>query len=103
MYAIVRTGGKQYEVAEGDSLAVERLEGKPGSKLMLSDVLFVGGDGRPSIGTPLVDGATVTAEVIRQGKAKKVLVFKKKRRKGYDKKRGHRQLYTEIRITKINV
>lgn len=102
MYAVIKTGGKQYKVTEGMSLKVEKLEGDVGAKLSLEGVLLVGGDGAPQIGTPLVSGASVAAEIVRQAKDKKVLVYKKKRRKGYEKKYGHRQQYTELKITKIN-
>lgn len=102
MYAVIKTGGKQYKVTEGMNLKVEKLEGDVGAKLSLEDVLLVGGEGKPQIGTPLVSGASVAAEIVRQAKDKKVLVYKKKRRKGYEKKYGHRQQYTEVKITKIN-
>ncbi len=102
MYAVIKTGGKQYKVAEGDSLKVEKLAGDAGTEVVLENVLFVGGNSSPKIGAPLVDGATVAAEIVRQAKARKVLVYKKKRRKGYEKKVGHRQQYTELKITKIN-
>jgi len=102
VYAVIKTGGKQYKVSEGDSLKVEKLEGDAGADVTLEEVLFVGGKGSPSIGAPRVDGATVVAQIVRQAKARKVLVYKKKRRKGYEKKFGHRQQYTELKITKIN-
>ncbi|MBI2346800.1 MAG: 50S ribosomal protein L21 [Deltaproteobacteria bacterium] len=101
MYAVIATGGKQYRVAEGALLRVERLPGDPGSEIAFDQVLFVGGDDTPRIGRPRVEGVSVTGEIVAQGKAGKVLVFKKKRRKGYQKRRGHRQLFTEVRITKI--
>jgi large subunit ribosomal protein L21 len=102
VYAIIKTGGKQYKVNEGLSLRVEKLEGDPGTKLRLEEVLMVGGEGAPKIGAPKVSGAFVAAEILRQAKDKKILVYKKKRRKGYEKKVGHRQPYTELKITKIN-
>jgi len=102
MYAIIKTGGKQYKVTEGMNLKVEKVEGDVGAKISLGDVLLVGGEGSPNIGAPVVDGAFVSAEVVRQAKDKKVIVYKKKRRKGYEKKYGHRQQYTELKITKIN-
>ncbi len=102
MYAVIKTGGKQYRVTEGLKFRVEKLDGDPGAKLELADVLLVSDDGSPRIGTPNVDGATVTAEIVSQAKDKKILVYKKKRRKGYEKKYGHRQQYTELKVTKIN-
>ncbi len=102
MYAVIQTGGKQYKVNEGALLKVEKLEGEVGQTIDLSEVLMIGGNGAPKIGTPQVDGATVSIEIRRQAKDRKVMVYKKKRRKGYEVKRGHRQLFTEIKITKIN-
>lgn len=102
MYAVIATGGKQYKVSEGDTVRVEKLEGGVGSKVDISDVLMVGGEDSPKIGAPLVDKAKVTAEIVEQGKDKKILVFKKKRRKGYKKLQGHRQQYTALKIEKIN-
>ena len=102
MYAVIKAGGKQYKVQEGENLRIEKIEGEVGSKITLSEVLLIGGDEKPRIGAPVVEGATVDCDVIRQAKAKKVTVFKKKRRKGYQKKYGHRQPYTELKITKIN-
>lgn len=101
MYAIIKTGGKQYRVAEGETLRVEKLNGDVGADITLDDVLFVGGDA-PKIGLPKVEGASVQATITGQGRAKKVIVFKKKRRKGYHKKQGHRQAYTELKITGIS-
>lgn len=103
MYAVIKTGGKQYRVTEGMNLKVEKLEGDVGSKLSLGDVLMIGGEGSPKIGTPVVSGALVSAEIVRQGKDPKVIVYKKKRRTGYEKRTGHRQPYTELKITKINM
>jgi large subunit ribosomal protein L21 len=102
MYAIIKTGGKQYRVSEGQSVRVEKLEGDPGDAVTLAEVLLVGGDGQTRIGTPRVEGASVTAEIVAQDRAKKIVVFKKKRRKGYHKKQGHRQAYTELKITGIS-
>ena len=102
MYAIVRTGGKQYKVAPGDTVKVECLSGEKGETVELSDVLLVEKEGSVTVGSPTVSGAKVTAEVVRQGRAKKVLIFKHKRRKNYRKSRGHRQEYTELRIKEIN-
>lgn len=103
MYAVIKTGGKQYKVTEGMNLKVEKLEGEAGAKLTLEDVLFVGGNGQARIGMPKVEGASVAAEIVRQAKDKKIIVYKKKRRKGYEKRYGHRQQYTEIKINKIEV
>ena len=102
MYAIIKTGGKQYRVSEGETLRVEKLNAEGDSNTVKFDqVLLVGGD-EVKIGTPMVEGASVDAEILRQGRAKKIIVFKKKRRKGYHKKQGHRQAFTEVRITGIN-
>jgi large subunit ribosomal protein L21 len=102
MYAIIRTGGKQYRVSEGDTIRVERLPGEVGGKIELSDVLMLGGE-KSLVGKPLVKGATVNAEIVAQDRAKKIVVFKFKRRKRYRRKTGHRQPYTELKITGITV
>ncbi len=105
MYAVIKTGGKQYRVARGDVIKVERLEGEVGQSIAFDQVLMVGGEGEdadaPRIGTPLVAGVEVRAEVLEQAKAPKVIVFKKKRRKNYRRKHGHRQLQTVLRIQDI--
>jgi large subunit ribosomal protein L21 len=101
MYAIVRTGGKQYQVAAGDKLKVEKLEGEVGETVELADVLLVADGDNVQIGAPVVDGAKVVAKIVEQGRAKKVLVFKKKRRKNYQVLRGHRQLFTALSIEQI--
>ncbi len=101
MYAVIRTGGKQHRVAQGEVLRVERLPGDVGSSITFDEVLLVGGDDT-KVGTPLVSGAKVTAEITAQDRAKKVIVFKFRRRKNYRKKRGHRQYFTELKITGIN-
>jgi large subunit ribosomal protein L21 len=104
MYAVIRTGGKQYRVASGQVVKVERLDGEVGATIAFEEVLMVGDDGgEPKIGSPLVDGAQVTAEVLEQGKSPKVIVFKKRRRKNYRRTRGHRQLQTVLRIRDIAV
>jgi large subunit ribosomal protein L21 len=100
-YAVIRTGGKQYRVAEGDVVKVEKLPGDVGEKITLSDVLFVGGNGEVKIGTPLVTDAKVTGEIVDQLRAKKIIVFKKKRRKSYSRQQGHRQYQTALKITAI--
>lgn len=102
MYAIIRTGGKQYQVAQGDQLRVEKLTGSVGDTVELDDVLLVGEGEQVKVGQPVIEGAKVTATILAQGKAKKVLVFKKKRRKGYQVKNGHRQHYTALRIDGIS-
>lgn len=102
MYAIIKTGGKQYRVSEGQTLRVEKLDGDQGDSVRLDEVLLLGGDGETRIGRPFIEGAAVDAQIVRQGRAKKIIVFKKKRRKGYHKKQGHRQAFTELRITGIS-
>ena len=101
MYAIIATGGKQYKVAEGDVIKVEKLGAAAGENVVFDQVLVVSGDD-VKVGNPTVEGATVTASVVKEGKAKKVIVYKYKRKTGYHKKNGHRQLFTEIKIDKIN-
>jgi len=101
MFAIVKTGGKQYRVAPGDQIVVERIKGEVGSKVSLSEVLAIGGDGTPVIGTPLVSDAAVDAKIVQQPRGTKVIVFKKKRRKNYRRKRGHRQELTVLKIEAI--
>jgi large subunit ribosomal protein L21 len=100
MYAIIATGGKQYRVSEGDKVRVERLDAEVGSQVEFDQVLMVGGDSA-KIGNPTVEGAKVTGEVTAQAKAKKVIVYKYKHKKGYHKKNGHRQYYTEVEIKSI--
>jgi large subunit ribosomal protein L21 len=101
MYAVIKTGGKQYKVAEGEFLKVEKLEGEIGDKIEFAEVLMVGGE-NTVVGAPLVAGASVTAKIAVQGKGKKVLVFKSKKRKGTRKLRGHRQHLTVLKIEKIS-
>ncbi len=102
MYAVIKTGGKQYKVSEGDVLKVEKLNAAPGDEIEISDVLMVVDGEDVKIGTPVIDSATVKAKVIEQGRGKKVIVFKKKRRKGYKVKNGHRQPYTAIEIQAVS-
>ena len=103
MYAVVKTGGKQYRVAPGDILIVEKLIGDAGAKVKLDNVLIVGEDGKdPEVGIPMVSNATVNCEVVEQSRADKVVVFKKKRRQGYKRKKGHRQDQTVLRVLDIN-
>jgi large subunit ribosomal protein L21 len=101
MYAVIRTGGKQYKVAENDVLAIERLDGEKDGALTFSDVLAFHDGSDLKVGAPFVDGASVTADILDQGRADKVIIFKKKRRQGYRRKKGHRQHETVIRITGI--
>jgi large subunit ribosomal protein L21 len=102
MFAIIRTGGKQYRVAPGDVIAVEKLAGDPGATVELAEVLMVGEGASVSAGAPLVAGASVSAELVEQRRADKIIVFKKKRRHNYRRKNGHRQHETVLRITEIN-
>jgi large subunit ribosomal protein L21 len=101
MYAVVRTGGRQFRVEPGAAVRVEKLDGSVGESVELSEVLLVGGEGDSQIGTPLVDGAKVVGTITAQGRGPKITIFKMKRRKGYRRKQGHRQDYTEIRVDKI--
>jgi large subunit ribosomal protein L21 len=101
MFAVVRTGGKQYRVSENDVIVVEKLAGEAGEVIVLDDVLAVGNDKAQTIGTPTVSGASVAAQVLEQTRGDKVIVFKKKRRQGYRRKRGHRQELTALRVTEI--
>lgn len=100
MYAVIASGGKQYKVEPGQVYRLEKLEGQVGDQVGLMPVLMVGGEGEPKVGRPHLDGQ-VSAVIVEQGKARKVLVFKKKRRKGYRVKRGHRQPFTAVRVEGI--
>jgi len=102
MFAVIRTGGKQYRVTQDAVLKVEKLEAEAGSTITFSDVLAVGGEAGVSIGAPLVPGATVTATVIAQDRLAKVIIFKKRRRQNSRRKNGHRQHVTVLRVTAIN-
>ena len=103
MYAVIKTGGKQYRVSPGDVLVVEKILGDAGAKVKLDKVLIVGEDGKdPEVGIPMISNAAVNCEVIEQSRADKVIVFKKKRRQGYKRKKGHRQNQTVLRILDIN-
>ena len=102
MYAIVKTGGEQYKAAQGDVLLVEKLEANEGDVVTLDQVLAVAGENGLTVGAPVVEGATVTAKVVAQGKAKKVIVYKYKAKKDYRRKQGHRQPYTKLVIESIN-
>lgn len=102
MYAIIRTGGKQYQVSPGERLRVEKLAGDVGDTVELSDVLMVVDGENIKVGKPLLEGVKVTARIVEQDKAKKVLIFKKKRRKGYQLMKGHRQPYTALEVKEIS-
>ena len=101
MFAVIKTGGKQYKVAPGDTLFVEKLPGEAGEIVALDRVLMLGDDKGTTVGTPLIEGATVAAEVLRQDRHAKIIVFKKKRRKNYRRTRGHRQETTVLQVTEI--
>lgn len=103
MYAVIKTGGKQYKVSEGDILNFEKIEGDKGDTVSFDEVLLVSGNEDVRVGTPLVEGAKVVGEIISQGRGPKITVFKKKRRKGYSKKTGHRQDLTSLKIKEIVV
>lgn len=102
MHAVVETGGKQYKVTEGDVIFVEKLDVEEGAEVTLDKVLMAGEGDAVKVGTPVVEGATVTAKVVKNGKSKKVVVFKMKRKKNYRRKKGHRQPYTKLEITAVN-
>jgi large subunit ribosomal protein L21 len=101
MFAVIRTGGKQYRVAPNDIIEIEKIAGKPGDIIELSEVILLGGDGGPKTGSPTIAGALVAAEVLEQRRSDKITVFKKKRRANYRRKKGHRQELTALRITEI--
>lgn len=101
MYAVIKTGGKQYRVAEGDVLNVEKLNAEAGSEVVFDEVPTVVNDADVKIGQPVVEGAKVTAKVVEQGKGEKILVFKYKAKSNYRKRQGHRQPFTKVEISKI--
>jgi len=101
MYAVVKSGGKQHLVSEGDFFKVEKLAGEVGDEVELDNVLLVSKDGELNLGRPLVEGAKVKGTIVEQGREKKIIVYKFKRRKGYRKKQGHRQYYTGIKVSAI--
>jgi large subunit ribosomal protein L21 len=103
MYAVIRSGGKQYRVAPGQTIRLEKVAGKVGSKVELGDVLLVENEGNVKVGSPLVANAKIQATVLEHDRAKKILVFKKKRKKQYRRTQGHRQDYTSVRIDSITV
>ena len=102
MYAVIKTGGKQYRVAQNDLLTIERLEGEPGASIEFADVLMVGNGEQVKVGAPFVSGAKVTAELVDQARGPKVIAFKKRRRKNSRRKKGHRQHLSLVRITGIS-
>lgn len=102
MYAVLKTGGKQYKVAEGDVIYIEKLGLEENETYTFNEVLAIGSDDVIKVGAPFVEGATVTAKAIKEGRSKKVIVYKYKPKKGYHKKQGHRQAYTKVQIEKIN-
>jgi large subunit ribosomal protein L21 len=101
MFAVIRTGGKQYRVSPNDVMKVEKLEAEPGSTITFTDVLAVGGEGHLTIGAPVVAGASVTATVIAQDRLDKIIIFKKRRRQNSRRKNGHRQHVTVLRVSEI--
>ena len=103
MLAVIKTGGKQYRVSEGDLLQVEKIKGEVGENVEFDEVLMVVNGERAKIGRPIISDSKVVGEIVKHGKGKKIVVFKSKRRKGYRKKQGHRQQYTALRIKEIKV
>lgn len=101
MYAVIATGGKQYRIAQGDTVRVEKLDAEPGTSVNLDEVLMISGENGTAVGQPTLEGKSVTAEVVAQARDRKINVIKFKRRKKYHRKYGHRQPYTELRITDI--
>ncbi len=102
MYAVLKTGGKQYKVAEGDVIYIEKLGLSENETYTFNEVLAIGSDDGIKVGAPYVEGATVTAKALKEGRSKKIIVYKYKPKKGYHKKQGHRQAYTKVQIEKIN-
>ena len=103
MFAVIETGGKQYRVSEGDTLFIEKLDVEAGKEVTFDRVLAVINGDATQFGAPVLDGAAVTAEVVKNGKAKKIIVYKMKPKKNYRRKQGHRQPYTQVKISKITV
>jgi large subunit ribosomal protein L21 len=102
MFAVLKTGGKQYKVSQGDVIQVEKLEGNVGDKVTLDQILMIGAEDKVDVGSPILDGSQVTCEIMDQAKGPKILVFKKKRRKKYRRTNGHRQFITYLKITDIS-
>ncbi len=101
MYAIIQTGGKQYKVSPGDEIKVEKIDAQPGDLITIDKVLMVSDEGKLNIGRPYLEDVVVKARILKHGKSKKIIVFKFKRRKNYKRKKGHRQLYSLIKIEEI--
>ena len=102
MHAVIKTGGKQYRVAPGATIAVEKIEGDAGASVSFGEVILVGDGAKVSVGAPLVDGASVSAEIVSQGRGEKIIIFKKRRRQNSRRKNGHRQPFTLVKITEIS-
>ena len=103
MYAVVKTGGKEYRISQGDLIRVEKMEGKVGDQVTMKDILMVSHEGQVQVGNPLLVNAVITGEIVQQVKGKKVLTYKMKRRKNYRRTKGHRQTYTYIRVNDISL
>ncbi len=103
MYAVVKSGGKQYRISKGDIIRVEKVGGKVGDQVTMKDVLMVFGEGQVQLGSPLLAGAVITGEIVQQAKGQKVLTYKMKRRKNYRRTKGHRQTYSYIRVNDISL
>ncbi|MGQ9645745.1 MAG: 50S ribosomal protein L21 [Thermodesulfobacteriota bacterium] len=103
MYAVVKTGGKEYRISKGDIIRVEKIEGKAGDQVSLRDILMVSKEGQIQLGSPFLTDAVITGEIVQQVKGRKVLTYKMKRRKNYRRTKGHRQTYTYIRVNDITV
>ncbi len=103
MYAVVKTGGKEYRISQGDLIRVEKMEGKIGDQVTMKDILMVSHEGQVQVGNPLLANAVITGEIVQQVKGKKVLTYKMKRRKNYRRTKGHRQTYTYIRVNDISL
>ena len=102
MFAVIKTGGKQYTVKEGDTFNVEKIEAEKDATYKIEEVLFISGDNKQTAGSPFIKGASVEVKVLEHGKADRVYIFKKKRRKDYRKRQGHRQMFTKVKVVKIN-
>ena len=103
MYAVIKTGGKQYRIAPGQTFRVEKVEGQVGDMVTLDNVLLVADGDQIKVGKPLLEGVEVTTQIVEQDRGKKIVVFKKKRRKGYRRTQGHRQYYTALKVQEIKV
>ena len=103
MYAVVKSGGKEYRVSKGDLIRIEKLEGNVGDQVLLKEVLMVSGEGQAQVGTPHLLHAVVTGKIVQEAKGKKVLIYKMKRRKNYRRMKGHRQTYTYLRVEDISL